>query len=185
MLYDGTTGDPTVIWFDTESNTEWSLFSVHPDALIDPSLRVLDNILYWSCGEFVGTEPSQVDAMIDLVKEWPGACLGVEDFILDTKITSQEVLSPVRLNAAFKYTVRRELKGYVWVQNRKLAFTTITDDRLQHMSIYWNGTKGREHARDAIKHNLTFLKRLKMQPKLLARVFPAIVEEEGLGSISG
>jgi hypothetical protein len=175
-LYDGTSGDPTVIAFDPGGSTGWSLFQVHPDSLIDPEVMILDNVLYFACGEFYGTEMSQVDAMLSLVDEWPGSALVTEDFILDTKVTSQEVLSPVRLNAAFKYTASRLLSRHVWVQNREQAFSTVTDDRLQKLHRYWNATVGQEHARDAVKHNLTFMRRLKQQPKLLARVFPVLAE---------
>jgi hypothetical protein len=174
-LYDGTSGDPAVIAFDPGGSTGWSLFQVHPESLTDPGVQILDNVLYFACGEFYGTEMSQVDAMLSLVDEWPGSALVTEDFILDTKVTSQEVLSPVRLNAAFKYACSRSLGRHVWVQNREQAFSTITDERLERLQRYWNATIGKKDARVAVKHNLTFMRRLKQQPKLLAKVFPALV----------
>lgn len=190
ILYDGTTGDPTVVWFDPGGITGWGVFSVHPDALTDPSFRVLDNITHWACGQFVGGEANQVDQMVELARSWPGAAIGCEDFILRKFERGRELLAPVRMNAAFSYAMRRgvtfvrdgrtgehkpevDRSGYVTIhyQQPALAMTTMTDDRLKALG-YYERTVGLQHARDAVRHCITFLKRLKEKPALRAEVFP-------------
>jgi hypothetical protein len=148
--------------------------SVHPDCLRSPEYRLLDNVEHFAAGQFTGTEFEICDAMIELADEWPGAALVTEDFVLDSKVRSEMLLSPVRLNAAFRYEMGRHGRSRrVRVQNRSLAKTTVTDERLKAWG-FWERMVGQEHARDAAKHCLTFLKRLKTQPKLRAVVFPAL-----------
>lgn len=160
--------DPTVIAFDPGGVTGWALFQVHPDALLDPGVRILANIQHWSCGQFSGSESSQVDQMRALADDWPEAALVNEDFVPQEFNQSRAFLSPVRLNAAFSYIMRPRR---VWYQMPSLAKTTITDDRLRLLGVYWHETEGFEHARVSVKHCLTFLKRLKEQPKLRSEVF--------------
>jgi hypothetical protein len=172
VLYDGTSGDPTVVWYDPGGTSGWAVISVHPDALTDPGVRILDNIEHMAYGEFTGSEFDQVDAMLDLADSWPGAAIGTEHFILQQFRKDEELLSLVRLNAAFRYEmVRHGRTRRVHRQNAQLAMTTVTDDRLRAWG-FWGRTAGLPHARDAIRHNITFLKRLKTQPKLRAEVFP-------------
>jgi hypothetical protein len=134
---------------------------------------ILDNVTHWACGQFVGSEFEQVDQMLDLADDWPGAALLCEDFVLRRFDASRAVLAPVRLNAAFRYSIARDRR--VHLQNPQLALTAITDARLKAFG-YWENTEGEVHARDAIRHALTFLKRLKTQPKLLKETFPALFE---------
>lgn len=190
ILYDGTTGDPTVVWFDPGGVTGWAVFSVHPDSLLDPSFRILENVTHWACGQLTGGEFAQVDQMVDLARTWPGAAIGCEDFVLRKFAGGRELLAPVRLNAAFSYAMKRGLTserdgrtgerkpaidrgGYVTIhyQQASLAMTTMTDDRLKALG-YYERTIGLQHARDAVRHNITFLKRLKEKPLLRKEVFP-------------
>lgn len=170
LCYDGTGGDPTVIAYDPGGVTGWSLFSVHPDALTDPECLVLDNVTHWACGEFNGDEYKLVDQMLQLADDWPGAALLTEDFVPQQFNQSRAFLAPVRLNAAFAYEIGRERR--VWYQLSSLAMLTITDARLRSLGRYWHDTEGMKDARAATKHALTFLKRLKTQPKLLKQAFP-------------
>lgn len=143
----------TVLAFDPGGTTGWAVISVAPEALSgDPDYRVLDNIEYWSAGQLTGQENDQADAMVDLVDEWPEARLVIEDFILRKQSQDRAMLSPVRLTAIVEWAVRPR---YFLRQQPALAMTTITDDR-QKAAKLW--IPGQEHARDAVKHCLTFLK---------------------------
>jgi hypothetical protein len=183
ILYDGTAGDPTVVWFDPGGVTGWAVFSVHPDALVDHTFRILENITHWACGQFVGGEAEQVDQMLDLARSWPGAAIGTEDFILRKFDRGRELLAPVRMNAAFNYAMRRGMVAdpklgkqklvKVQYQLSSLAMTTMTDDRLKALG-YYERTVGLQHARDAVRHAITFLKRIKEKPQLRAEVFPSL-----------
>ena len=178
VLYDGTSGDPTVIAYDPGGTTGWAVFSVHPDSLTEPDIRVFDNINHQAWGEFTGSEFAMVDAMVDLADEWPGAALVSEHFIMYERSAGRKdenLLSLVRLNAAFRYGLYRTAGTIRPVERQaaSLAMTTVTDDRLKAWG-YWAKTEGKPHARDAIRHALTMLKRLKVSAKLRKTIFPAL-----------
>jgi len=209
VLYDGTSGDPTVVWYDGGGTTGWAVMSVHPDALTDPECFVMDNVTYFACGEFYGNEFMQVDQMVALAEEWPGAALGVEHWVLYDSSNGRKdenLTSLVRINAAFRYALhsRALLRAHyeaklgatmprlldedhmpvkrpiplVFRQNAALGVHSMPEEAL-HASVYGGRslyvlTRGSDHARDATRHGMTFLKRLKGNPKLRAEAFPAL-----------
>jgi hypothetical protein len=61
----------------------------------------------------------------------------------------------VELNAMLLWALRPR---YFVKQSASLAMTTVTDDRQKEWG-FW--LPGKPHARDAVKHNLTFLWRQK------------------------
>lgn len=143
----------TVLTLDPGGTTGWSVFGVHPDAMEgDPDIRVLDNVLWWTAGQFSGKQDDQIDEIVALVESWPSARLVTEDF----NIRQQAVLlDPAEINAVVRWATRPRY----WVkQHASLAMSTVTDDR-QKAWGFW--IPGKEHARDAVKHNITFLKRRK------------------------
>lgn len=150
-----------VISLDPGGTTGWAIFSVHPDAMKgDPTIPIFGNIEWWTAGQFSGRQDDQVDAIVALVRSWPGARLVTEDFKL-RRLDAE--LSPVEINAM----VLRETRPRYWVkQMSSLAMKTVTDDR-QKLWGFW--VPGQEHARDAVKHNITFLKRRKEAEVLAAR----------------
>jgi len=210
VLYDGTSGDPTVIWYDGGGTTGWVVISVHPDALTDPECRVTDNITHYAVGEFYGNEFMQVDQMVALYEMWPGSCVGVEHWVHYDSThgrKDENLTSLARINAAFRYAlhlrswerealargrlsepiallteegepVRREVPN---VQRQTASFMKKGGVSVEMLSvIVWEGRslakrcEGSEHKRDATRHALIFLKRLKTQPTLRKEVFPAL-----------
>ena len=143
-----------VLAVDPGGTTGWCVVGVHPDALSgDPEIRILENVEFWTCGQFEGAENDQSDEIVELVATWPSARLVLEEFILRKPSMGRELLSPVRISAVIDWAVRPRY----WVrQQPALAMTTITDDRQKDMGLW---VPGKEHARDAIKHAFTFLKR--------------------------
>ena len=176
LVYDGTTGDATVVAYDPGGITGWSVFSVHPDALVDPELLAVPNINYFACGEFVGEEAREVDEMVALAEAWPGAALVLEDFVPQQFNQSRAFLSPVRIIAAFRYEMRTHHRRRCFMQMPALAQKTVTMDRLRGMPTYWKATEAKKDARMAVVHGLTFIKRLKADSKLLKEAFPALSE---------
>lgn len=142
-----------VLALDPGGTTGWAVFEVHPDAMGgDPDIRIMSNILFWEAGQFTGKQDDQIDAIVDLVNHWPHARLVTEDFKL-RQLNAQ--LDPVEINATLRWAIRPRY----WVkQHASLAMATVTDDR-QKAWGYW--LPGQEHARDAVKHAITFLKRRK------------------------
>ncbi len=153
-----------VLAFDQGGTTGWALFQVHPDAMEgDPALKVFDNIEWWTAGEFTGDLMAQADQMVELCHSWPGARLVMETFKLRQMHAE---LSPVELS----FAVRRDLRPrYFVMQQPALAMSTVTDERQKDWG-FW--VPGKPHARDAIKHAITFLKAKKAQAVAVASRHP-------------
>jgi hypothetical protein len=150
-----------VVSFDPGGTTGWAIFQVHPEAMTgDPELLVFDNIEWWTAGEFTGGINEQADEMVELCESWPAARLVTEGFKL-RQLNAE--LSPVELNAIVGWAVRPR---YFVKQNAALAMGEVPDDR-QKTWGFW--VPGKPHARDAVKHNLTFLRRKKEQEVTAAR----------------
>jgi hypothetical protein len=143
-----------VLGLDPGGTTGWCIMGVHPDAMSgDPNVRVVNNVEFWAAGEIVGAEHDQCDEVVDLIAHWPSARLLTEQFTLRSAVRASEVLVLERMNAVLSWAIRPR---YFVLQQPSLAMTTITDDRQKEMG-FW--IPGKEHARDATKHVLTFLKR--------------------------
>lgn len=120
----------------------------------------LESKFIWTHGEIdCLDEDLGVFALHKLCNIYPSAAVVVEDFILRDfrREKSRNLLSPVRVTA--------KLEHYLWRTNRKmllqqpsLAKTTVTDDRLKLWGCYVS-KGGQQHARDADRHVLTFLRR--------------------------
>lgn len=206
----------TVIAYDPGGTTGWALLSLYPEA-VNPGYRILDNVVFWTCGQFVGRTVAQGREMALLAAAWPSAHIVVEDFILRTYRQDRVLLEPVRVTSSFeaslasleqavccgqwakhKCTNDINLIGYpprssevqqnqvdrwwrgegpqphgYFLQQPGLAMSTMTDDRLQaaeramHSAAgvggaglgFFSATKGLQHARDAVRHALTFARR--------------------------
>lgn len=172
ILYDGSTGHPTVIAFDPGGVTGWAVGKVHPYCLTEPDqYMVLDNIDTLQIGQFVGNERQQVDQMLELCAAWPGAAVVVEDFILRAFRQDRNLLSPVRITAAFRYALGPNV--VCTMQQPSLAMNTMKDEQLKAIG-YYERTVGQQHARDALRHLFTYLIRLRNDPARLAAAFPAL-----------
>jgi hypothetical protein len=153
-----------IVALDPGGTTGWCILSIHPDAMEgDIEIPVMANIEWWTAGQFTGPENAQCDAIVELIESWPSARLVSEKFILRSKVTSEEVLSLERMNAILGWAVRPR---YFVLQQPSLAMSTITDDRQKDLG-FW--LPGQQHARDAVKHALTFAKRKKEQSVVAAR----------------
>lgn len=155
----------TSIAFDPGGVTGWNAISVYRDAITSPDYKILENIVNWAAGEFVGPLDRQVDEMLDLVEMWPEAKIVIEQFILRKLTMDPNMLDPVRVTEKFTYGLhsrlkRRETPRAVIFQQPSLAMSTITDERLA--AIGWaERLRGLPHAKDAVRHNLTWLRRAK------------------------
>lgn len=153
-----------VIALDPGGTTGWCIFSVHPDAMEgDPDVHVFGpygNVQWWTAGEFTGKQDDQIDQIVDLVGSWPAARLVTEGFKL-RQLNAE--LDPVEINAAARWAIRPR---YFVVQNASLAMSTVTDERQKSWG-FW--VPGKQHARDAVKHAVTFLKRKKEQAVIAER----------------
>lgn len=154
-----------VISLDPGGTTGWALFQVHPLAMEgDPTVPVMPNVEWWTAGQFTGKQDDQIDEILELVKSWPYARLVTEDFHVRQL---NVLLDPAEINAVLRWSCRPRY----WVkQQPDLAMSTVTDDRQKSWG-FW--IPGQEHARDAVKHNITFLKRRKEAAVKAARIAAA------------
>lgn len=156
----------TCVAFDPGGTTGWAVFTIYPDAMKDPEYKILHNVVSWNCGQFTGSENQQLDEMLDLCAAWDEADIVSEDFILRQYRKDRELLTPVRLNAGLEYGLwlaadrKAELVRPIYLQQPSLAKSTMTDPRLKEAG-YLEPTAGTPHARDAVRHALTFLRRRK------------------------
>lgn len=154
-----------VIAIDPGGTTGWAIFQVHPEAMEgDPELELFGkygNVEWWTAGEFTGKQDNQIDEIVELVNSWPAARIVTEKFIL-RQMAAQ--LDPVEINAVLRWAIRPR---YFIEQQPGLAMSTVTDDRQKDMGLW---VPGKPHARDAVKHAVTFLKRQKERAVRAARV---------------
>lgn len=149
----------TCVAFDQGGTTGWSVIGVYMDALRSDEYKILENIEFWSAGEFNGPEHKQVDAMLSLVYNWPSSHIVLEAWQNRQQAGGMEVFSPLRIMAAFQYGLHLHDERLTFiVQPQGLAMTTVTDDRQKDWGFWLPGSKD---ANDAIKHNLTWLRRAK------------------------
>ena len=114
----------------------------------------------------MGGENSGVHQMLSIVlAEYPKSAIVLEDFILDFRKAdkTRDLLSPVRLTAAFSYALWRAdpmVLGAgldrINIQDRSNPKTTCTDDRLRNWGLY--DRHSGPHARDAMRHAFYFLR---------------------------
>lgn len=149
----------TVLGYDPGGTTGWAAIGVYKEAILDPEFRITDNIAFWTAGEFIGNEEDQVDCMIALTHAWPEARIVCEDFVLRKFNSARELLSPVRITAMFRYGIRDSNRAII-LQQPSLAMTAVTDARLKKLG-FWPPLSGQEHARDAVRHAFTWLRRAK------------------------
>lgn len=174
----------TVIAFDPGGTTGFCIMGTYPDALDKkdqpPLYECLDYVDYGTidCGTQKGETgvgvrrghdglnlPGENDGiiqMVNLVEEHPHAVIVLEDFVLDVaKANSgRDLLTPVRIISGFTgllhYCFGPQELNRIFIQNRSLAKTTCTDDRLKNWGLY-DRSSG-PHARDAVRHAYYFLR---------------------------
>lgn len=185
----------TVIAIDPGGTTGWSLISVHPEALITPDASVLDNIHVHQhgqvdCGSHRGNlgsslhsgistdgEFSGVYDLAKFIRGWPCSAVVIEDFVLRQMRMDRELLSPVRVTAALGYSLWKDGRDY-HVQGPADAKNICSDSRLKAWGMY-DSTGGLQHARDADRHAILFLRKAKAKAAFRERAWPHIYAEGG------
>ena len=163
----------TCIGLDPGGTTGWCVLRIHEVAMWSNEYRILENVAHWSSGQINGSIGHQIDKLVDLVDAWPDAEVVSEDFVLRQMRGGRELLDPVRIMEPLRWWLERGGRrawdveeGEDWkprelqLQQPSLAMTTITDERLKAMGIL-HLTNGQPHARDAVRHALTYCRRRK------------------------
>lgn len=144
-----------VVAFDGGGTTGWAVFVIHDQAMLSPDYPILANVLHFAAGEFTGDLRAQVRSGVELVHAWDDAYVVLE---APYGVKYLEVLDLVRFN--FGLELLLGMGQPVEYQSPSLAMSTITDDRLRDFG-YWARLAGQDHARDAVRHALTWARRWK------------------------
>ncbi len=164
-----------VLALDPGGTTGWCIITCPPDALLPEGPSVLRSVRRWyfgqvDCGSTRGNlgnspyagistagESAGAAVLARHIRNWPGAAVVVESFILRQFSKDQDLLSPQRITA--------KVEQYLWLDGRNYftqqpseAKTSATDERLKEWGFY-TSEGGMQHARDATRHALTFLRR--------------------------
>lgn len=157
---------------DPGGTTGWATFWIPTANMISRDIKILEEAEY-NCGQVSGREERQALELAKIVIEMGPGPLIIEDFILRQFRQDRALLSPVRVTAMFEYGLYlRDVTGDVnpiRKQQASLAKSTATDDRLKDWG-FWE--PGAPHARDALRHALTFLRRAKQDPRLARWAWP-------------
>ena len=173
-----------VVGFDPGESTGFVVLGIEAAFLLQRTIELHHNVTVLACGtinchdaagQFLSAhkhaglnmlgENTGITQMLDIATSFPTAAIVVEDFIPDFKKMDQarHTLSPVRLMAGFSYGLScvptddgRLGEERMFVQNRSLAKTTCTDERLVNWGLSLKGES--RHARDAMKHAYYFLR---------------------------
>ena len=171
-----------VVAFDPGGTTGYCVMGLKPQGLI-AGADLKDELCYIDYGQIdCGTRHGQTGVgmqrghdglnmtgenagIIQMMNIWDSfdACaIVIEDFVLDVRKANmgRDLLTPVRIIAGFstllQYSYDEKVMESVFIQNRSLAKTTCTDDRLKTWSLYDRDSG--PHARDATRHAFYFLR---------------------------
>lgn len=115
-----------------------------------------------------------VDDCHALLESWPFAAVVIEDFIIRRNDQSRSFLSPVRMTAKLEQLIWKDNRTYFRQQPNE-AKTTATDARLKDWGMY-ERDGGLDHARDADRHAITFLRRATQSAQLRAKAWPHLYD---------
>lgn len=170
---------PVLVSVDPGGTTGWSVISVHPESLAYPDIPILNNIEHWSHGQIVGDENDQAAEILGLIDTWPGCAVLFEDFILRTSVTSREVLSPVRITARVEFGLYLSAQPVPFFRQLPSEAKSIaTDERLKMWGFY-ERSGGMQHARDADRHGLTWLRKCKGSEVMRRSCWPHLFASGG------
>lgn len=185
----------TIIAIDPGGTTGWSLISVVPEVLLYSDAYILDNIVTHQhgqvdCGSYRGNlgsslhngisthgEFSGVYDLAKFVRSWPSAAVVIEDFTLRQFRMDRDLLSPVRITSAIGYSMWKDGRDY-HVQSPADAKGVCTDDRLKQWRLY-DATGSLQHARDADRHAILFLRKAKSNNDFRATAWPHLFGPQG------
>ena len=175
-----------VIALDPGQTTGWSLMICNPEALIDPESKVLENITthnhgqvssLWDEHTHTDGESIAVDDLWTFIEQWPEAAIVMEDFVIRMNDRSRQFLSPVRIMARIDYLLWKHGR-FAFRQSPADAKNTCSDIRLKEWGFY-DSYGGLNHARDADRHALLFLRKCKQNEIMRRKAWPHLFDEGG------
>lgn len=159
---------------DPGGTTGWALVTVPVRNLLDRQVNLLTDMEF-DCGQIVGPENEQAWEIGGMLWSFRGPVI-IEDFILRQFRQDADLLAPVRVMEKVDYEIfcanmqrKKTSQLQIKKQQPSLAKSTATDDRLKEWGLW---VPGQPHARDSLRHSVTFLRRAKVDRKLLLWAWP-------------
>lgn len=162
---------PRVLAVDPGTHTGWSIVWFDDEVLFDETKPVSRAPVAWWSGMVVGPEIRHTDYLMARIRQvgvgGEGLCVVVEDFIVRRMAMERTFLSPVRVTEQLRWALHRGQREPDGVfRHRRLpdlqspsdAKSTVTDNRLKLWQMWLAGA---DHPRDATRHALLWLRRLR------------------------
>lgn len=160
---------PRTFWVDPGSTSGLAVIWVDPVRFLDLSQPTIRSVIAWWVAYTHGPENDQTDAMRSVVSELggpSGLTVGIETFTVRQLNMDKSFLSSPRIGAKLDFTCWRGVRDWdgtvrrraVWWQSPSDALTAITDDKLRRWGLY---APGADHVRDATRHALLHLRRIR------------------------
>jgi hypothetical protein len=167
-----------IMAFDPGGTTGWCATSFrlgHLAILRSAGLRAFlgAEALTLTAGQLTGSENAQTLDAIDLIDAGLASghadhvILLYEDFILRQRRKDRDLLSPVRVTAKLEIVNEMQWGFPELKQQPSLAKSSMPNSRLKALKLY---RPGKPHANDAIRHNITLIRRFANKPKWLEEV---------------
>lgn len=188
--------------FDPGGTTGVAEFQLPFENLFQRDAELLDGMQV-AYNQLTGTEGVQAMEVQDLLRKHIGPVI-IEGFVLRQFNQDADLLSPVRMTARIEQVIdmlnwERGCGDYMrhvgaqmlgedepavppwnaWREIRvrkqpvEIAMSTATDDRLKDWGLWATGAP---HARDAMRHGITFLRRAKTDERLRRWGWPELAE---------
>jgi len=182
----------SLLAFDPGGTTGWSLMTLPVKINGLSTLEELDFRALLNQSKRYGWSHGQIDCSDEefgiwqigkILDQWSHAAIITEQFILMSGRSekSATLLTPERLNSHIKYMMWRLAKP-VFQQTAGMVKAPINDARLKVYECY-TSEGGLEHARDADRHLLFYLKRVMGKDikarRMRAKAWPHIYNEKG------
>lgn len=157
-----------ILWLDPGGITGWAHLCFGRRAFSSPSNKALKYLRYWQCGEFEGGEHDQIKQAINFAYQCryhdrlSDLHVGTEQFDLVQTIGGDQLLSPVRINAAIDYALQ-EYSIRLRYQRRVLR-KQMTPERLRAFGFEgkWTTTGRGKDAFAAMQHAMVYTRGLKV-----------------------
>lgn len=167
-----------IMAFDPGGTTGWcsSIFRLGHLALLRErglGAFLASEALSLNSGQLTGSETSQAFAAQDLIQAGVDGgradyiVILIEDFILRQQRKDRDLLSPVRVTAHLELLNRIYWDFPVLKQQPSLAKSSLPNARLKKYKLY---RPAMPHANDAIRHNVTLIRRFANKPKWMEKV---------------
>lgn len=139
-----------ILAFDPGGTSGWAWILARPGQTLPD---------YFDAGQITGSSNEQACEIVNLLEQYRNAKVVCEAFHLRTLAAE---LSPVVLGSIIEWEAYKDGRATHY-QQPSLAKSTITNERLRRWGLWVAG----DHARDGMRHAVTFLRRTHLEPELL------------------